>query len=160
MYIVAFKYGQNLCISLSASEALDDVDGAATGLRLRSQIMTCIILWYDSNSDVWRCPYVMYILELVFFVSHMRYWNQSHDVTHVLSERRVVCVPRAVSAGSLSSVCVKLVDFFVNKNVHVFAAMIHCLQVTYFADIQYDVNICCARSAAYERFQYISAFCI
>ena len=69
-------------------------------------------------------------------------------------------MPRAVSAGSLSSVCVKLVDFFVNKNVHVFAAMIHCLQVTYFADIQYDVNICCTRSAAYERFQYISAFCI
>ena len=44
MYIVAFKYGQNLCISLSASEALDDVDGAATGLRHRSRIMTCIIL--------------------------------------------------------------------------------------------------------------------
>ena len=160
MYIATFKCGQNLCISLIASEALDDVDGAATGLRHRSRIMTCIILWYDSNSDVWRCPYVMYILKLMFFVclSHAILKSKSRRHARLVWAKSCLPATRGFCGVAVECLWEACRLFFVNKNV--FAAMIHCLHVTYFADIQYDVNICCTRSAAYERFQYISAFCI
>ena len=73
--------------------------------------------------------------------------------TSCLSEELFACHARFLRGRHRRVFVRSLLTFFVNKNV--FTAMIHCLHVTYFADIQYDVNICCARSAACERFQYI-----
>ena len=154
MYIVAFKCGQNLCISLIASEALVDVDSTV-------QLPVCAFArksWYVLSCDTIQTltSDVVHMLCTLFVTCDIEI-KVTTSRTSCLGEELFACHARFLR-GRCRVFVRGLLTFYVNKNV--FTAMIHCLHVTYFADIQYDVNICCARSAAYERFQYISAFCI